>query len=375
MHNGVIVEVVAPVPWVPPGFTNALHKWNAYSKIPRDYVLNGVKIHRPRYLQFIRGDNWANPHRAYYRCVNRCIPSTPDLVHAHFAYPPGSAAIMWARSRDIPAVLTLRGDDVNTFPYRNMLCRSRFAAAVRAADTLLSVSTALAEHTKRQTGRLPDVMLTGVNPGLFDRLPDKKDARRTLGYPEDKRVVLYVGALLSQKGIAELLEVLTILSRENVIGVMVGEGPLREEASSCPFVRLMGVCDHGTVLLHMRAADVLVLPTYNEGMPSVLVEAGWVGLPVVASAVGGIPELLGKSGGIMIEPRNAQQLLDGIRSILEDPTAANRNAGNLNDLVKMRYNADENSRKLIEHYRHAIDGFKSRNEKRLINNHHGGKIV
>jgi teichuronic acid biosynthesis glycosyltransferase TuaC len=354
LRNGISVEVIAPVPWVPPGLGRFSQKWKQYRDTPEKYELCGVRIHRPRYCQFPQGDIWASPHRGFTRIIDGCITQTPDVVHAHFAYPPGLAAVKWAKKAGVPCVLSLHGDDVNTFPYISRSCRRRFVTACLGADVLLAVSGALADHTYRMIGIRPQILLIGVNRRLFSSLPDKATARSILQLPSDRPVVAFVGSLLPSKGIRELLEAFRVLAEDGILGVLVGEGPLRPQAERCPSVQVMGLCDNPTVLLYMRAAEVLVLPTYNEGMPTVLVEAGWVGVPIVASAVGGIPELLGEDRGLLIEPKKSDQIIQGIRDVLANPVQARQRSDRLLRHVQAGYDADNNALKLIESYQQVI---------------------
>jgi teichuronic acid biosynthesis glycosyltransferase TuaC len=353
-RHGVEVIVVAPVPYVPYGFEHLSEKWEKYRNTPRYYELGGIPVHRPRYLQLPLGDHWTMAHCAYSRAINSCCTPRPDFIHGHFAYPPGLAAVNWSKRNGVPSCLTLHGDDVNTYPYVNRLCRRRFATACHEVDVLLAVSSALASRTGQLIGKQPQLLPIGVNRRLFSDLPDKATARSILRLPPDGPLVVYVGSLLASKGLRELIEAFTVLAEDGIRGVLVGDGPLRAQADQCPNVTLAGLCDNPRVLLHMRAADVVVLPTYNEGMPTVLIEAGWVGVPVVASAVGGIPELLSGDRGLLIEPKKPDQIIQGIRKVFANPEHAHQRAECLRRHVQTEYDADDNARKLMEMYRRVI---------------------
>lgn len=362
VKNGVTPDVIAPVPWVPPGMRNTWAKWNMYHTTPEDYRLNGIQVYRPRYVQYPRGDHWAQPHRAYVRCISRYAGSSTDLIHAHFAYPAGTAAVKWARKHHVPCVLSLRGDDVNTAPYVNRLCRHRFVTACRETDTLLAVSRALAERTENLTGIRPQVLLTGVNPDMFRDLPDKKAARNDLQLSPDDPVILFVGLLVREKGAGDFITAIETLSENRATGVLVGDGPLRPVAERVSSIRVTGFCNHETVLRYMRAADVMVLPTYNEGMPSVLVEAGWAGVPVIASEVGGIPELLGDNGGLLIEPGKPGEIVRAVQNVLHHPDSARQRSAELLETVQMKYDAIRNASELVRIYQQTLEvaGQKSR---------------
>ena len=202
-------------------------------------------------------------------------------------------------------MLTLHGDDVNTYPSVNRLAQRRFVGTVRGAGRVLAVSGALADRAEQIAGRRPEVLPIGIDLRLFGASPGREPVRTSLGIPDDKRVVLFVGYLDVRKGVRELLHALRTLREENVIGVFVGDGPLRGEVQACPGAIWEGSQPNHDLVKYYSMADVFVLPSYSEGLPTVLVEAGAAGLPVIATGVGGIPELLGDARGLIIPSRNA----------------------------------------------------------------------
>jgi teichuronic acid biosynthesis glycosyltransferase TuaC len=105
----------------------------------------------------------------------------------------------------------------------------------------------------------------------------------------------------------------------------------------------------------MSAADVLVLPSYSEGLPTVLVEAGSLRLPVIASSVGGIPELLGGDRGTMLDEISAGSIAAALRGFADHRPEAGRAAERLRDLVLDDYDVDRNAARLAECYRMAED--------------------
>jgi teichuronic acid biosynthesis glycosyltransferase TuaC len=111
---------------------------------------------------------------------------------------------------------------------------------------------------------------------------------------------------------------------------------------------------HVDVVRFMAAADVLVLPSYGEGLPTVLVEAGSIGLPFIASAVGGIPELLAEDRGTVLPEVSAEAVGQALEGFVAERKRATEAAARMRAHVHAEYDVDTNAVRLVEQYR-AID--------------------
>jgi teichuronic acid biosynthesis glycosyltransferase TuaC len=189
----------------------------------------------------------------------------------------------------------------------------------------------------------------GINLQAYRSLPTKREARLQLGLPQDAFLVLYIGNLLETKGIRELLQALQELraADPSTIGVFVGGGELQDEVKQTPHMVCAGVQPNRRIPLYLAAVDLLVLPSYREGLPTVLVEAGAAGTPVVATNVGGIPELLGDGRGSMVTAKSVKALKQAIKDVREKKNDASARARRLKEYVFEHYDADSNAQKLI----------------------------
>jgi len=117
---------------------------------------------------------------------------------------------------------------------------------------------------------------------------------------------------------------------------------------------LVGQVPNDCVSEYMAAADVLVLPSHSEGMPTVLVEAGMMGLPVIAAKVGGIPELLSERRGILVQPCRSREVSAAIEFALANPRVLESMAAKLKDYVRVNHDIKENARKLRDVYEQVV---------------------
>lgn len=247
----------------------------------------------------------------------------PDLVLAYWLYPDAYGAMLAARKASLPFVAGARGSDLRV---RDAISRRLTRPVVRRAGRLLVVSEDLARVAADQYQADPArtrVIPNGCDAAIFR--PGSRDlARAAFGLPADAEVVLYVGRLVAEKGLRELMDATRLLaaSRPALNVVLVGEGPLHGElaeriAREKLSVTLAGAQPPVEVARWMAAADLVTLPSYSEGHPNVLVEALACGRPVVATSVGGIPEVVDAGTGVMVTARDAQALATGLARVLD----------------------------------------------------------
>ncbi|MGF6496014.1 glycosyltransferase involved in cell wall biosynthesis [Luteibacter sp. 621] len=245
-----------------------------------------------------------------------------DVILASWAYPDAAAAAWIAHLLGVPYVVKVHGSDLNVQAL-SRLRRPQIRHALRGAGAVLAVSKALAARAI-EIGADPDVVETiynGVDGRMFRR-GNRAAARERLGLPLDEPIVLYAGNLKNSKGCMDLIEAFPLLAkqRRDARLYFVGDGPdstaLESRAASlccAPSVHFMGSVAHAALPDWFRAADLLCLPSHNEGVPNVVLEAMACGTPVVATAVGGIPEVVPGFAGILV-PAHHPDLLAGALS-------------------------------------------------------------
>lgn len=262
--------------------------------------------------------------QAWLRIRRLAISREFDLVHAHGL----KAALLtaWAcrSKRASPLVITLH----NSLPtaksrWAGSLCEAVLRRLLSRAARIIVVSQAQADDLhKRHLAPIDKVTVirNGVPPAIWQR--DRTAVRHELGVSENTILVLMVGRLLAAKGVDDFLAVARMLRASGSFRFCIaGDGPDKERLTTIinrtglkECVALLGQRSDMPDLLH--AADVFVLPSISEGLPLSILEAMSAGLAVVATRVGGIPELVEHDvTGLLVQPGHPQELADAILSL------------------------------------------------------------
>ncbi len=277
----------------------------------------------------------------------------PDIIFGYVAYPDGLAAVRIARALRVPAVITAIGSDLNRIPDPLVAMLTR--RVLRNADFIVTVSgdllqTALALGAHRDRSR---AIINGCDISIFHER-DRRATRRELNVDENAEVVVYVGRLDLRKGLRELILAAARLrrTRPRLRVYLVGDGtdgPELERVVAthelANVVTFVPPCQTDRVAMWMGAADLVTLPSYMEGCPNVVLEALASGRPVVATKVGGIPEIADERSGRLVPPRDVASLADALDETLTRPwdaaQIAARHARSWSDV------ADDNERILV----------------------------
>jgi glycosyltransferase involved in cell wall biosynthesis len=248
-----------------------------------------------------------------------------DYILGSFGYPDGTAAVRAARWLGFPAFVKVHGSDVNVMAHDPAI-RWQLRRAFSEAAGIIAVSKALRDKVIQLGARPADTLLlyNGIDRQHFRPRP-RAAARLSLGLTTDRRSILYVGNLKRDKGVLDLVAAFAVFAADcpDVDLEFVGSGPAAEELRSkvgslslTDRVHLHGSQPHESVADWLAACDVLCLPSHAEGVPNVVLEAQACGRPVVATNVGGIPEVVGASAGYLVEPARPALLADALRRAL-----------------------------------------------------------
>lgn len=326
--TGDTVKVVAPVPFFP--FWLRVARWQNYRDIPLQEQIEGITVFHPRYpflpaiCMPLHGLLMFLGSLSSVRCLHKEFGF--DCIDAHYVYPDGFAAVLLGKVLDVPVFVSARGTDINVFPSFPMI-RPMVRWALRHATGLIAVSGAL-RTSIAQLG-IPEgnvrIIPNGVDTERF-RPVAREEARRTLNLPEHAPVVVSVGSLNAAKRHSLLIQSLVEVAEKypDLRAYIVGEGPLRSELLT--LIEAAGMKDHVVLVggkpnrelyLWFSAADVSCLASSREGWPNVIMESIACGTPVVATKVGGVPEILDSSElGVLVDGEESA-IAAGICAALE----------------------------------------------------------
>lgn len=287
-----------------------------------------------------------------------------DAAWAIMANQAGFAALFFSYLRpSVPFVLTLQeGDPIAHILLRVGVLRPLFRQIFRRAAVVTAISNYLADFARQMgaTGRV-EVIPNGVDVEKFQNTKHKFQTnlkfqilnfKQALGIGDDERVVVTVSRLVHKNGVDTLIEAMKFLP-ENAKLVIIGAGPLEEslKAKSNKLkarVHFLGHIDHTELPHYLALADVFCRPSRSEGMGSAFLEAMAVGVPVVATAVGGIPDFLcHEETGLFAEVDNSESVATQITRFLEDRSFREYIITNARAMVEKRYEWNRIAREMI----------------------------
>ena len=249
----------------------------------------------------------------------------PDLIFSIFLYPDGYAALKIGKALSVPVVAMSIGSDINRIGDRISAMHTR--TVLRGADFLITKSDDLRKKAVAM-GAAPEktrAIVNGCDLSVF-HVRDRLGARQKLHIDPASEAIVYIGRMDVKKGLRELVEAAAALhsTRPNLHVYMVGDGPDRplienaiqvQEAGR--YIHALPGCSFDEVADWMAVADVVTLPSYMEGCPNVILEALACGRPVVATNVGGIPEIMNDECGYLVQPRDSAALAEALASVLD----------------------------------------------------------
>jgi glycosyltransferase involved in cell wall biosynthesis len=307
------IDVIAPMPW-PIRLKNGAQQ--------ACYINNDVVVYHPIYYYTPRifREQYG---QFFYLSIKATVKNLfkkhkYDIIFSSWLYPDAWASGRLAQKYGVPLFVKVHGSDVNLLQPGSVIT-NKSLSVVEQAKKVFCVSRALKARLV-SLGASEDklhVLYNGVDKSIFYPM-EKARIRRKINVLEDEYLVLFVGNLKKEKGLGELLAAFKQVkaeiphSRLVIIGTGTFKNKLEQRISALELgdsVHFLGSQSLTVIAQWMNAASVLCLPSYMEGVPNVVLEAFACGTRVVATEVGGVPEVDSKRSLLqLVPPRDWQEL-------------------------------------------------------------------
>lgn len=296
----------------------------------------------------------------FWRALRSVHAEEHDVFVSHTRFFLTSAlALLWARLTARPLLHVEHGSDYVQLESRVARGAARAydlslgRALLRKADGVVAISRAAADFVRRLAGREVPVIYRGMQTELLDAAePDAGVLQWAGGRP----IVTFAGRLIDGKGVADLLSAFAAMPEQRAVMCIVGDGPCRRDLEA--LATRLGISERVLSLGYrpeletwavMRASDVIVNPSYTEGLPTSVLEAALMGKAVLASDVGGTPEIVtdGESG-VLFDARDVAGLRAGLERLLADDELRARFGAAARAQASGRFDWDQSARRFIE---------------------------
>jgi glycosyltransferase involved in cell wall biosynthesis len=242
-----------------------------------------------------------------------------------WGFPDAVATSVVGRLTGTPVLIKVHGTDVNDYldvPSK----RWQIMSAVQHSRAVMCASAALADRLVQAGASRQRVhaIYNGVDSSRFVPVRNLQ-VRASLGVPAEAQMLLFIGNLKPAKGCLDLLDAFVAVAALHpaLQVVFIGDGAAREalmqraaQAGLAGRVHLIGKLEHDMLPAWFAAADLFCLPSHNEGVPNVVLEAMACGVPVLATRVGGIPEVVPDFAGVLVPAQDGTALAAALSAAL-----------------------------------------------------------
>lgn len=315
--------------------------------------LDGIRIHRlPTWN--IPGGTYPipKPTPATFKILRHLFKENADLVNTQTRFFLTSfLGLVFAKIKRVPLVHTERGT-------RHSVTQNKLVEAigkaydhtigsliVKSASTNIGVSQAACGFAKHLGAKNTFVIPNGIDTNIFRKV--ETSLRKQLGLDCDT-VITFVGRIIYAKGTHDLIAAFAKVKEQTPAKLkllIVGDGPYRKELerlaqkSGCGGdVLFLGQKNQKEVAEILSISDIFVNPSYSEGLPTSVMEAASVGLPTIATDVGGTREVINNGNtGILIEPHQPQQIVERITSLIRDSKTASKLGMAARNLISQKF--------------------------------------
>ncbi len=330
IYNDVNIDIIRPIPFL----KNFIFNKNKLFFHPEE-IKNKYKIYFPKILTF--GKYLLKYHHIdYFNKIKKLIKKEKlefDIIHSHWIYPDSYVAVKIGKLLNKPVIIHCHGSDVNRLLNDNRIreknkytlfnCKKIFVVSKDLKNKILKTYPELTDKIK--------VIYNGIDLEEYKKLSYSDSLEKT-GLTKDSKIkrIVFIGNLIKEKGIIETIKALDIIrkKRNDFILYLIGKqfketidifNNLINELDLNKHIIFTGEINHNLIKHWFNIAHISILPSYSEGFGLVVLESLASHTKVIASNVGGIPEIINnKFKGILIEPKDHISLANAILQFLNN---------------------------------------------------------
>ncbi|MCA1060805.1 glycosyltransferase [Rossellomorea aquimaris] len=284
----------------------------------------------------------------------------PDLVHSHYA---SSYGLIGALANFKPYIVSVWGSDIYEFPKKNMLTKSILTFALQKADYICATSPALEKETRKYSKEGQPIHITpfGVDMNKFKPVV-KNISGKGFRIGLAKRMEPKYGVDYLLRGYKLFLDKLGEVDKSEINLSLAGEGVYMEEYKKLAIslgidtsVQFLGQIHHGDIPEFITSMDVMVISSLIESFGVSAVEAQACGVPVVATNVGGLPDVvIDDQTGYIVPSKNPEAIAEKLFHLYSDASRRKRLGENGRKHVITHYDWQENSKRMSDLYNEIV---------------------
>jgi len=295
-------------------------------------VVDGINVHRIKVLgrKELPTASMLSlisfPFLAYKKASELCKKHKYNFINTHFTIPTGPLGVWMSRKYKIKNILSIHGGDIydpskNNSPHKKWYFRVVVNWVLNNSDFIVAQSSNTKDNAEKYYKYHKDIKII---PLPYEVVNFKKISRKELGLKDDKKYLIGIGRLVKRKGFEYLIKSLKLLN-EDVECLIIGDGPEKENLQQLAFnlgvaqrVNLLGyLSEEEKKFQYLAVADVFVLSSLHEGFGIVLQEAMQVGLPIIATNIGGQVDFI-KEGenGFLVNIKDEKSIANSAKKIL-----------------------------------------------------------
>jgi glycosyltransferase involved in cell wall biosynthesis len=341
-------------------------------KAPAFEELDGIKIYRlPCWNALNSLYPIPKPYPTSFRILRKLLRKNYDVIHTQTRFFITSfLGLIFAKLKRTPLVHTEHGTRHSTVPNKVIDLISRAydhsigALLVKSARKNIGVSEAACEFLKHLGAANAQVIYNGIDTSIFKKEEDT-NCRQKLGISNDDIVITFVGRLIYAKGVQDLISAFPRIKDTTPKAklLIVGDGPYRAELekmarqTDCHSdILFLGQKTQAELIEILSTTDICVNPSYSEGLPTSVMEAASIGLPIIATDVGGTREIITTDEtGIMVKARDVGQLAEELYRLLANAELRGKLGENARILAERKFNWDKITGEYIKLYTSLVE--------------------